>query len=158
MGDKRSTEDSRVAEIASRQHGVVTLRQLEEAGLGRRGASKRVEKGQLHRIHRGVYAVGHRAPSFHARWMAAVLACGEGAVLSHSSAAALWGLLRPIDGPIHVSIPTQQSRRSRRGIHLHRCPSLAEPWGPQPPQETGGRPRPTRTHPSPGTHRPTARP
>lgn len=58
--------------------------------------------------------------------MAAVLACGEGAVLSHHSAAALWGLLRPIDGPIHVSIPTQQNRRSRRGIHLHRCPSLAE--------------------------------
>ena len=57
--------------------------------------------------------------------MAAVLACGEGAVLSHGSAAALWGLLRPIDGPVHVSIPTQQSRRSRRGICVHRCPSLA---------------------------------
>jgi len=58
--------------------------------------------------------------------MAAVLACGEGAVLSHGSAAALWELLRPIDGPVHVSIPTQQNRRSRRGIHLHRCPSLAD--------------------------------
>jgi len=58
--------------------------------------------------------------------MAAVLACGEGAVLSHSSAAALWELLRPIDGPIHVSIPTQQKRRSRQGIRLHRCPSLVQ--------------------------------
>jgi very-short-patch-repair endonuclease len=59
------------------------------------------------------------------RWMAAVLACGEGAVLSHGSAAALWKLLRPIEGPVHVSIPTRRSRRSRRGIHLHRCSSLA---------------------------------
>jgi len=58
--------------------------------------------------------------------MAAVLACGEGAVLSHSSAAALWELLRPIDGPVHVSIPTQQKRRSRQGIRLHRCPSLTQ--------------------------------
>ncbi|HMI81532.1 MAG TPA: DUF559 domain-containing protein [Solirubrobacterales bacterium] len=56
--------------------------------------------------------------------MAAVLACGEDAVLSHSSAAALWDLLRPIDGPVHVSVPTTSGRKSRRGIHLHRCPSL----------------------------------
>jgi Protein of unknown function (DUF559) len=76
-------------------------------------------------VHHGVYAVGHAAPSFHGRWMAAVLACGDGAVLSHGSAAALWKLLRPIEGPVHVSIPAQRSRRSRRGIRLHRCPSLA---------------------------------
>ena len=57
--------------------------------------------------------------------MAAVLACGEGAVLSHSSAAALWELLRPIDGPIHVSVPTTSGRISRPGIHLHRVPSLS---------------------------------
>jgi very-short-patch-repair endonuclease len=56
--------------------------------------------------------------------MAAVLACGEDAVLSHHSAAALWELLRPIDGPIHVSTPTTSGRKSKRGIHLHRCPSL----------------------------------
>ena len=88
--------------------------------------SERAKKGRLHRVHQGVYAVGHRGLSLHGRWMAAVLACGEGAVLSHGSAAALWGLLRPIDGPVHVSIPTQRSRRSRRGIHLHRCPALAQ--------------------------------
>jgi very-short-patch-repair endonuclease len=63
--------------------------------------------------------------------MAAVLAYGEGAVLSHSSAAALWGLLRPIEGAVHVSIPTQRSRRSRRGIRVHRCPSLARHEGPR---------------------------
>jgi very-short-patch-repair endonuclease len=124
VGDKRDTADVRVAEIAARQHGVITLLQIEEAGLGRRGASKRVTKGQLHRIHRGVYAVGHRALSWHGRWMAAVLACGEGAALSHGSAASLWGLLKPIEGPVHVSIPSTSGRKTRRGIHIHRCPSL----------------------------------
>jgi very-short-patch-repair endonuclease len=58
--------------------------------------------------------------------MAAVLACGEGAVLSHHSAAALWELLRPIGGPVHVSVPTTAGRLSRRGLHIHRCPSLAD--------------------------------
>jgi hypothetical protein len=57
--------------------------------------------------------------------MAAVLACGDGAVLSHVSAAVLWELLRPIDGPVHVSVPTTSGRKSRRGIRLHRCPSLS---------------------------------
>jgi very-short-patch-repair endonuclease len=56
--------------------------------------------------------------------MAAVLACGEGAALSHGSAAALWGLLRPIGGPIDVTVPTRSGRRHRRGIRLHRCGSL----------------------------------
>jgi hypothetical protein len=56
--------------------------------------------------------------------MAAVLACGEGAVLSHGSAAALWGLLRPIGGPIDVTVPTRGGRRHRQGIRLHRCASL----------------------------------
>jgi len=64
--------------------------------------------------------------------MAAVLACGEGAVLSHHSAAALWELLKPIEGPIHISIPTTYGRKPQRGIHLHRCPSLAPPREPSP--------------------------
>jgi very-short-patch-repair endonuclease len=59
--------------------------------------------------------------------MAAVLACGEGAVLSHHSAAALWELLRPTDGAIHVSVPITSGRKGRPGIHLHRCPSLIAP-------------------------------
>jgi very-short-patch-repair endonuclease len=59
--------------------------------------------------------------------MAAVLACGEGAVLSHGSAAALWKLLRPTDGPIHVSVPATSGRAKQRGIQLHRCQSLADP-------------------------------
>jgi predicted transcriptional regulator of viral defense system len=127
MGHKSDTVDARLSEIATRQHGVMTLRQLEAAGLTRYVAAQRAKKAQLHRIHRGVYAVGHRAPSWHRRWMAAVLACGEGAVLSHGSAASLWGLLKPIEGPIHVSIPSTSGRKTRRGIHVHRCPSLRTP-------------------------------
>jgi very-short-patch-repair endonuclease len=64
--------------------------------------------------------------------MAAVLACGEGAALSHHSAAALWELLRPIKGPVHISIPTTYGRKPQRGIHLHRCPSLSPPPEPSP--------------------------
>lgn len=85
-----------------------------------------MRKQQLIRVHQGIYALGAFPLTHRSRWTAAVLACGEGAVLSHGSAAALWELLRPLDGPVHVSIPTRQKRRSRRGIHLHRCPSLAE--------------------------------
>ncbi|MGN6256758.1 MAG: type IV toxin-antitoxin system AbiEi family antitoxin domain-containing protein [Solirubrobacterales bacterium] len=132
MGHKSDTPDARVAQIAERQHGVVTLEQLEEAGVTREAAYKRAKRGRLHRLHRGVYAVGHRAPSWRVRWMAAVLACGEGTVLSHHSAAALWELLRPIDGPIHVSVPTTAGRPNRKGIHLHRCSSLQTPAEPSP--------------------------
>jgi len=85
--------------------------------------------------------------------MAAVLACGEGAVLSHHSAAALWELLRPIEGPVHVSVPTTAGLRSRRGIHLHRCPSFGKllptlagpPSSPPSPAIRGGRGRGTLT-------------
>jgi very-short-patch-repair endonuclease len=82
--------------------------------------------GRLHRLHRGVYAVGHAAPSLHRGFMAAVLACGEGAVLSHGSAAVLWGFLKPLKGPIHISLPSLDGRRRRKGIVIHRAISLAE--------------------------------
>ncbi|HEU4707388.1 MAG TPA: type IV toxin-antitoxin system AbiEi family antitoxin domain-containing protein [Solirubrobacterales bacterium] len=146
MGHKSDTVDSRIADIAARQHGVITLPQLEDAGVTREAACKRAKRGRLHRLHRGVYAVGHSAPSHHRRWMAAVLACGDGAVLSHHSAAALWELLRPIDGPIHVSVPTTSGLKQRRGIHLHRCPALAgPPSSPPSPAIRGGRGRGTIT-------------
>ena len=149
MPYKVDRPDAAIARIAERQHGVVTAKQLEAAGLGRMAISERVKNGRLHRIHRGVYAVGHRAPSWHGRWMAAVLACGEGAVLSHHSAAALWKLLKPIEGPIHVSVPSTNGRITQRGIHLHRCPSLSPSAGPSPSPSylpAGGRGRRLATH------------
>src|SRR5215203_5555930 len=143
MGHKLDTTDHRLDEIASHQHGVVTLRQLEEVGLSRYGVAERAKKGRLHRVHRGVYAVGHHALNLHGRFMAAVLACGEGAVASHVSAAVLWELLKPIDAPVHVSVPSTSGRARRPGIHLHRCPSLNPSSEPSPSpsysQQEGGR-------------------
>lgn len=113
-----------IAKLATQQHGVVTREQLAAAGLGKNAITRATRDGRLYRVYRGVYSVGHPPLSPEARWMAAVLACGEGAVLSHGSAAVLWGLLRPLDGPIHVSVPSHTGRGKRKGIRLHRCPSL----------------------------------
>src|SRR3954469_1207906 len=75
--------------LAERQHGVVARWQLKET---RRVIERWVRSGWLHEVHRGVYAVGHRKLTQRGWWMAAVLAAGPGAVLSHRAAAALWGL------------------------------------------------------------------
>jgi very-short-patch-repair endonuclease len=122
--DQSDSVDWRIARIARLQHGIVTTRELIELGLTKSAIAKRAKRGRLHRIHRGVYAVGHQGLSDEAMWMAAVLACGSGAVLSHGAAAVHWGLLRPLDGPTDVTVPTQNGRERRRGIRIHRCGSL----------------------------------
>ena len=124
MRPKGANPDAAVAQIAARQHGVATSTQLMAAGLSAPAIRRRRASGRIHRIHRGVYAVGHPALSNEGRWLAAVLACGPGAVLSHRSAAELWGLLAPSRGDIHVTIPSGSGRKRRRGIQLHRSPSL----------------------------------
>jgi very-short-patch-repair endonuclease len=118
--------DHRVAELAVQQHGVVALEQLCALGLGKDAVRKRVAAGRLHRVHRGVYAVGYPLLSKKGHWMAAVLACGPGAVLSHRSAAALWGLQG--DGRAKVDV-TAPGRRGRMpvGIAAHRHGSLDAP-------------------------------
>ncbi len=126
MDPKDVSPDARAAEIARRQHGVLTLTQLLGAGLTATAVRNRVRSGRLHRIHRGVYAVGHRGLSNEGRWMAAVLACGEGAVLSHRSAAELWALLPPTRGIVDVTAPIPGGRKKRAGIRLHRSPSLPD--------------------------------
>lgn len=120
----KAKPDIRVAQLAARQHGVVSVAQLANAGVGRRGVGRRVESGRLYRVHRGVYAVGHPMLSHEGRWMAAVLACGKDAVLSHTAAAALWRVLPPAGGPVDVTIPGGRSRRRRSGIRLHRSLTL----------------------------------
>ncbi len=82
-----------LAELAARQHGVVARAQLVALGFNRQAIAYRLKVGRLHLLHRGVYAVGHRPPSPLATAMAAVLACGPEAALSHRSAAALWRIL-----------------------------------------------------------------
>ncbi len=115
--------------MAARQHGVVGRVQLERAGFTRSAVAHRLETGRLWRVHRGVYAVGRPELSCEGTWIAAVLACGAGAVLSHGSAAALWELRpeRP-RASRHVSVPSQSGRsRSRRptgAIVLHRSATL----------------------------------
>jgi Transcriptional regulator, AbiEi antitoxin len=109
--------DHVIGRLAERQHGVVARRQLLAAGLAREAIAHRMRIGRLHCLHRGVYAVGHRLLSPEAQWMAAVLAAGPGAVLSHRSAAALWGLVHGRAGEVDVTIST--SRRRRSGITWH---------------------------------------
>src|SRR5216683_2010176 len=94
---------SRVWGLAERQHGVVARRQLLALGFGSQAIKHRIGSGRLHPVWRGVYAGGRPMLAPHGRWMAAVLACGPGAVLSHESAAHLWGI-RPMGaGAVHVS-------------------------------------------------------
>jgi very-short-patch-repair endonuclease len=107
-----------VAELAARQHGVVSAAQLLEIGLTHRMIEWRVACGWLHRIHRGVYAVGHANVSREGRWMAATLACGPGAVLSHRSAAAHLGIRETSAAGIEVSSPGRAGR-THRGITVH---------------------------------------
>ena len=113
-----------IARVAAPQHGVITTAQLLAIGLSHAAIGKRVRAGRLHRIHRGVYAVGHSGLSLPGVWMAAVLACGEGTVLSHRTAAYLWRMLEPIPGPAHVTVPSHAGRRKRHGITIHRSTTL----------------------------------
>jgi very-short-patch-repair endonuclease len=124
MRQESATPDQRLSRIAARQHGVVGTPQLIAVGISPQGISRRAASGRLHRVHRGVYAVGHPRLSIEGAWLAAVLACGDGAALSHRSAAALWGLLPAIRGLVHVTVPGTAGRRKRRGIRIHRSRSL----------------------------------
>ena len=103
---------------ARRQHGVLTVNQLRAAGLGTHAIERRVSRGWLRRLHRGVYAVGALESELTAP-TAALAALGRSAVLSHRSAAVLWGLLpaRPAD-PVDVTL-LNANRRSRNGVRIH---------------------------------------
>jgi very-short-patch-repair endonuclease/predicted transcriptional regulator of viral defense system len=106
--------------LAEIQHGVLSRGQLLAAGLTPDAIRHRLEEGRLHRVYPGVYAVGRPELSQLGRWIAAVLACGEGAVLSHASAAELWGVKTTSDkGLIHVTVPSRR-RGGHDGIRVHR--------------------------------------
>lgn len=120
--DKRGW-DAAIAALAGRQHGQITTAQLLAVGLSRSAVRDRVRASRLHRRHQGVYSVGHAALSNEGRWMAAVLACGEGAVLSHRSAAEHWRMLNPRAGWVQVTLPGTVARR-RSGIVAHRVTAL----------------------------------
>jgi hypothetical protein len=103
----------------ARQHGVVSREQLLERGYGRSAIEHRIVTGRLHPIARGIYAVGRPDVPPHGRLMAAVLSCGPGAVVSHRSAAWLWGIRRTRSRQLDVTVPTHVRRR-RPNVQLHR--------------------------------------
>jgi very-short-patch-repair endonuclease len=111
--------------LAEHQHGVVASDQLREVGYTPQAIYHRIKTGRLHPLHRGVYAVGRANVTEHGRWMAAVLACGEEAVISHSSAAALWRMGSERRGLVELSLPSL-SRRCRPGLEIHQRPSLED--------------------------------
>jgi very-short-patch-repair endonuclease len=137
---RKADADATVARIAARQHGVVSLAQLERAGIRRQGRTTRLRRGRLHRVHRAVFAVGHPGLSREGHWMAAVLALGPGTLiggttdrlvaLSHTSAGALWGIVgsrgraapHSVERPIHVTV--NDASGSRPGIRVHRARTL----------------------------------
>ncbi|MDX6603475.1 MAG: hypothetical protein QOF13_2677 [Solirubrobacterales bacterium] len=125
MSDARNYERSRRAwELAGRQHGVVARRQLLMLGFSRRAIEHRVERGRLHVVAHGVYAVGWPKLTQKQRWMAAVLACQDDAALSHRSAAALWGIGTEKPDVIDVSVRRRCELR-RPGLRVRGRPSLS---------------------------------
>jgi very-short-patch-repair endonuclease/predicted transcriptional regulator of viral defense system len=124
MGGKKPSGDWVVAELAARQHGVVSRRQLLEIGFGPDAIDYRLAAGRFHPVHRGVFSVGHSLISGKGLAMAAVLSSGPGAVLSHRSAAELWNLLAGSRRTMEVTDPGR-SRRGRRGVIVHQTRRLA---------------------------------
>lgn len=116
--------DARILEIAARQHGVLSRRQLRQAGLSRGAIEHRLRKTVLLPLHRGVYRTGPTTPKYQAE-AAALLACGDEAVLTHRTAA---GILRimpepPPEQPVDVSVP-RTVRGPRSGVRIHRVGRL----------------------------------
>jgi very-short-patch-repair endonuclease len=112
-----------VITLGRRQHDVVEVSQLRALGFDSAAVHRRVATGRLFPKHQGVYAVGRPDLSVRGRWMAAVLACGEGAALSHRAASALHDLLTWSGGAVDVTVP-DRSGRSMSGIRIHRPTSL----------------------------------
>ncbi len=117
-------QERAIGEIAGRQDNVITREQLLHLGVGRGAIAHRLGDGLLQRMHQGVYLIGPAPPTAMARARAASLVCGEGAVLSHRTAAEIWGLVPPAGGEVHVTVTGRNPGR-RPGIRLHRVIELA---------------------------------
>lgn len=106
-----------LAELAATQHGVVSQRQLLGLGYSEGAIARAIQAGRLHRLHRGAYNLGHPAASRHGMYLAAIFSCGEGALISHFSAAWLWGLYPNWTRTPEVTAPFRGHRRA--GIRIH---------------------------------------
>jgi very-short-patch-repair endonuclease len=115
----RTPRGQKLAELARRQHGVVSASQLRQIGFPKATIFSGVQRGRLHPIHRSVYAVGHEALSWEGRCLGAVLA-SEPAVASHRTAAWIWGLLRSRPGTFHLTAPSRRHRKEKVVVHFAR--------------------------------------
>lgn len=116
----RHSANAAAWELAALQHGVVARDQLTALGFSPRAIEHRIARGRIHPVMRGVYAVGRPELSCRGRWMAAVLSCGAGAVLSHGSAAALWGIVGESGQAVDVTVTGDPTGRCRPGVRVHR--------------------------------------
>lgn len=115
-----------LAELAERQHGVVSIRQLRgPLGYSASAVARAVRDGRLHRLHRGVFAVGHRLIPPRGECLSAVLAAGPGSLLSYRSAAWLWGLTRQLLHPFDVTAASAH-RHAPSGVRVHRARHLTD--------------------------------
>jgi putative AbiEi antitoxin of type IV toxin-antitoxin system/uncharacterized protein DUF559 len=117
--------DRAIAERAADQWGVLSLHDLLQCGVSDAGVKRRLRTGHLHRIHRGVYAVGHPNIPLEGRFLAATKACGPTVALSHYSAATLWGLVEWDDRHPEVTVPGPGTR-THAGIRVHRSTTLTD--------------------------------
>jgi very-short-patch-repair endonuclease len=130
---KAESPEAILARIGTSAHGVASRQELLQAGLTRHQIATRLESGALITVHRGVYRVGHAAPSTEARYLAAVLACGDGAVLSGLAAAWLWGIVKGKPRQPEVTtwqdrqVPGVRCRRSRTLTHQDKTVRLGIP-------------------------------
>jgi len=122
-GSKSNEKSARAWALARRQHGVITRRDLLALGFSPKAIEHRLARGRLHPVARGVYSVGWPRLTREGRWMAAVLACGKGAALSHRSAAALWGIAEERTDRIDISVRRRSAHR-RTGIRARSRPAL----------------------------------
>ena len=118
-----SERDRRLSSLAVKRHRVVSTRALAALGFSPARISQRAAEGRLTQLHRGVYLVGPGRPSLHGKWLAAVIACGDGAVLSHRHGAMLWDMRITDRASVDVTVPGS-ARRQHDGITVHRTRSL----------------------------------
>ena len=135
MADRRRDErddcttfgraDGAISRLAGRQRALISRAQLRELGIGRRAIDYAIARGRLNTVHHGIYSlVPFPALPPLAIELAAVLACGDAALLSHHSAAAAWGMRPCFDGDVHVTVVGKETGRRRPGIRVHRVSEL----------------------------------
>src|SRR5438552_672305 len=114
-----------IAQIAGRQDNLITWDQLVRIGIGRRAVARRVENGRWQRIHKAVYLIGPAPPTLSAKARAAAFTCGDGAAVSHRTAAVIWKLVpAPPEPELHITVPGRNPG-VKPGIRIHRVAELA---------------------------------